>query len=428
MWDVKRYVISEINSKFDIIPLYKLIKERSEKVKLFDYHDKNFGILGVNNKIGLFDAYQEIGKNINQSYKKVYLDDLTYNPYRVNVGSIGWKIQSHKHDFISPAYIVFSCNQNLLSEYLYKLFKTSTFNKIINDNTTGSVRQNLKFETLSAIKIPLPPLKEQNRIVESYNKRIQLAKQYEQEAILLGESFNKTIDNILGIKEIARKIISGGLLRFINYKTLIKWGVDAQSISSIGYFKDYPVFRLSDVSDIGSGGTPSRSRKDYYKGNIPWIKTGEVINEIIFDTEEKITQEAIENSSAKIYKKGSLIIAMYGQGKTRGRTAKLGVDATTNQACAVIYNIDSSKLVTDFLWLFLMNEYDRLRKLASGNNQPNLNAQMIKNYPIVVPPKKIQQEIVDKVFALKQKIKNLQASASRNRKLAIEEFEQKIFQ
>ena len=62
---------------------------------------------------------------------------------------------------------------------------------------------------------------------------------------------------------------------------------------------------------------------------------------------------------------------MYGQGKTRGRTAKLGVDATTNQACAVLHNIDNSKVLTDYLWIYLMNEYDRLRELASGNNQPN---------------------------------------------------------
>jgi len=149
---------------------------------------------------------------------------------------------------------------------------------------------------------------------------------------------------------------------------------------------------------------------------------------LISHTEEKITSEAIKNSSAKLYKEGSLIIAMYGQGKTRGRTAKLGVDATTNQACAVLYDIDNERILVDFLWVYLMNEYKRLRELASGNNQPNLNAQMIKNYPVVIPPKNIQKNIVDKFFTIKQQIKDLHAQSKENREKAIQEFEQEIFQ
>ena len=124
------------------------------------------------------------------------------------------------------------------------------------------------------------------------------------------------------------------------------------------------------------------------------MKTGEVLNDEIFDTEEHITEKAIANSSAKLYPKGSLIIAMYGQGDTRGRTAKLGIDATTNQACAVLYDIDHSIVSTDYLWYYLQGRYHDLRSLASGNNQPNLNAGKIKNYDVVVPPMDIQDEIV----------------------------------
>ena len=96
---------------------------------------------------------------------------------------------------------------------------------------------------------------------------------------------------------------------------------------------------------------------------------------------------------------------MYGQGLTRGRTAKLGVDASTNQACAVLFNINNEILLTDFLWIYLMGEYNRLRELASGNNQPNLNAQMIKDYNVVIPPINIQQEIIKNYSFLKSKVK-----------------------
>ena len=96
---------------------------------------------------------------------------------------------------------------------------------------------------------------------------------------------------------------------------------------------------------------------------------------------------------------------MYGQGATRGRTAKLGIDASTNQACAVLFNIDNSVILTDYLWLYLMGEYDRMREMASGNNQPNLNAQMLKDYNVIVPPFEIQNKIINTISSLKTQIK-----------------------
>ena len=185
---------------------------------------------------------------------------------------------------------------------------------------------------------------------------------------------------------------------------------------------------LGDIFFTTSGGTPSRKIPEFYNGTIPWIKTGEVLDDIIYDTEEKITIEAINNSSAKLYKKDSIIIAMYGQGKTRGRTAKLGIDATTNQACAVLYNVNNQVIVNDYLWIFLINEYDRIRELASGNSQPNLNADMIKNYPIVVPPLENQKEIISKYWEF-DKIKKLKIkNAEQLKHQANEEFEKAIFQ
>ena len=179
---------------------------------------------------------------------------------------------------------------------------------------------------------------------------------------------------------------------------------------------------------LGSGGTPSRSCPNYYKGIIPWVKTGEVVNDVIFETEEHISEEAIANSSAKIYPKGSLIIAMYGQGDTRGRTAKLGIDAATNQACAVLYDIDNSIVSTDYLWYYLQGRYHDLRSMASGNNQPNLNAGKINNYDVVVPPMDIQEEIVVHIEKQKRLAKQLKQQAQSKRKDALKEFENNMFE
>ena len=168
LWDVKRYSFEKIKSQYPIVKLGMHIQEESHKVKLADYPDQEFGILGVNNKIGIFDAYKEKGVNINQSYKKMEKGWLAYNPYRVNVGSIGLRTEEHDNEYISPAYVVFSCRETLLPDFLFKLFKTERFNKVINASTTGSVRQNLTIDILKSLDIPLPPIEVQQKMLDEY--------------------------------------------------------------------------------------------------------------------------------------------------------------------------------------------------------------------------------------------------------------------
>ena len=162
--------------------------------------------------------------------------------------------------------------------------------------------------------------------------------------------------------------------------------------------------KLGDIYKISSGGTPSRKRIEYWEnGNIPWLTTTEVTNGLITKTNEYITEEGLKNSSAKIYPKDSLVIAMYGQGTTRGRTAKLGIETTTNQACAVLYE-KLTEFDTDYVWAYLKGQYDNLRRISHGSSQPNLTAADISNFVIPLPPLAKQQEIVSKITALESKI------------------------
>src|SRR4051812_32859977 len=97
------------------------------------------------------------------------------------------------------------------------------------------------------------------------------------------------------------------------------------------------IAKLGNVFKTTSGGTPSRKNPDYFKGNIPWVKSGELESNVIVETEEKISEEAIKNSSAKLFPKGTLLIALYGA--TIGKLARLGIDAATNQAvCGIFEN------------------------------------------------------------------------------------------
>ena len=319
--------------------------------------------------------------------------------------------------------------------YLALILQSNYCKSLFNQKSSGISKARVKPNDFLDVIIPLPSTIKQETIADAYLSTINNAELLEQKAIKIDSGIKKYLLTELGInpvERISRRDSNNNTvfryLSFVQYKSVNEWGHNHLSKKEIRTSSFFPSKKIQDICSLGSGGTPSRSNPSYYKGDIPWVKTGEVINDVIFNTEEHINQNAIENSSAKLYPKGSLIIAMYGQGDTRGRTAKLGIDATTNQACAVLYNIDNNLVLTDFLWYYLQARYDDLRSLASGNNQPNLNAGKIKNYDVVIPPLEIQTEIVRTIKEQKLHIKHLKHQADILRKKAIEEFDEAIFE
>jgi type I restriction enzyme, S subunit len=151
---------------------------------------------------------------------------------------------------------------------------------------------------------------------------------------------------------------------------------------------------LGEIADISSGSTPLRQKDKYWnEGTIPWVTTGEIDYQIIESAKEKITEIALKECSLKIYDPGTILMAMYGQGITRGRIALLGISAATNQACCAI-TVDSSA-DTKFIYFQLEHLYSEIRKLGHGGNQQNLNGQIIKQIPIMFPPLSEQCKIAE---------------------------------
>jgi type I restriction enzyme, S subunit len=166
--------------------------------------------------------------------------------------------------------------------------------------------------------------------------------------------------------------------------------------------KHWQVKKLGEVCQTTSGGTPSRGNSNFYKGNIPWVKSGELDKGLILDTEEKISEDAIKNSSAKVFPKGTLLIALYGA--TIGKLAFLGVDAATNQAVCGIFK--SEKIDSNFLFNFLFYKKPSLVKQGIGGAQPNISQGILKNLEIPIPPLPEQQAIVAKIEELLSDLEN----------------------
>ena len=152
-----------------------------------------------------------------------------------------------------------------------------------------------------------------------------------------------------------------------------------------------PIVKIKDVcKNVSSGGTPSTSNRSYYCGNIPWLRTQEVDWKDITGTELKITEEAVNNSSAKWIPANCIIVAMYGA--TAGKVAINKIPLTTNQACCNL-EVDEDKVLYRYVFHWLYKEYLPLKSLGQGS-QSNINGNTVKNYPIPLPPIAEQERIV----------------------------------
>lgn len=152
--------------------------------------------------------------------------------------------------------------------------------------------------------------------------------------------------------------------------------------------------KLGDVAKVTSGGTPLRTQTEYWNGDIPWVKTAQIQNRHISkdQVDEYITELGVKESSAKIVPKGTLLMAMYGQGKTRGQVAILDIDATINQACAA-FNLKENEVSTQYLFQYFLFNYDNIRNLSNDGGQKNLSAEIIKKIPLDLPPLEEQKKI-----------------------------------
>lgn len=151
--------------------------------------------------------------------------------------------------------------------------------------------------------------------------------------------------------------------------------------------------RFGEVAKTSSGGTPKRGTSSYYGGDIPWVKSGELGDSVVYETQETISEMGLKNSSAKLFPKGTLCVALYGA--TVGKLGILGIDAATNQAVCGIFLPD--EIDTGFAYRFLESKRRELVNMAKGGAQPNISQEIIRNLEFPLPPLDEQRRIVAEI-------------------------------
>jgi type I restriction enzyme S subunit len=249
------------------------------------------------------------------------------------------------------------------------LSKTSSGNQL----SMRNISQRVLLETL----VPLAPLNEQRRIAAKLDTTLAAV-----------DACRQRLDGVAAILKRFRQAVlaaatSGELTR--------EWR------EGRGREEAWQQKTIDQIANVGTGSTPLRSNPAFFDSSgIPWITSAATSAELITSASEFVTEEGQAASRLHIYPEGTLLVAMYGEGKTRGQVSELGIAATINQACAAIHDPIEPYLMP-FIKIVLKANYLEMRILAEGGNQPNLNLSKIKQFPIALPSKDEVFEICDRV-------------------------------
>ena len=265
---------------------------------------------------------------------------------------------------------------------------------------SGTTRKRISRKNLSTITFPLPPLNEQKRIVAKIEELFSLvdsAKDTLEKTKVLLKQYRQSILKHAFEGKLTEEWRKRQTLTFepaFDLIERIKIGTEVPLIENLP--KKWASTTFGNLFEIKVGSTPSRSKPEYWNGHIPWISSGQVCNCEIFETKEKITEVGFQNSSLKILPAGTILLAMIGEGKTRGQVGILKISATTNQNIASIMCADS-EILTKYLYFWLLNRYDESRKIGFGGMQKALNSKIVKTFPLILSPIEEQYEIISKI-------------------------------
>ncbi|QXY84241.1 restriction endonuclease subunit S [Salmonella bongori] len=363
---------------------------------------------------------------------------------------------------IASSLVIVRVFKPTFNKYIHLYFDTPLSYDFINKYDNGTAQPNLAATDLARFLVPLPPLDEQSRIVNKITELMTLCDQLEQHSLTSLDAHQQLVETLLttltdsqnadelaenwarisehfdtlfttetsidALKQtILQLAVMGKLVpqdpndepasellkRIAQEKAqLVKDGkIKKHSpVEPLGTPSSIPESWLNivvqDFADIRLGSTPDRSEKKYWNGDIPWVSSGEVANNVILDTNEKITTEGFNNSSTTIIPAGSLLMAIIGQGKTRGQTAILGIDACTNQnVAAFVFN--RNLVNPEYVWIWAKSKYQSHREDGHGGAQPALNGKKVRSFIFPLPPVKEQQRIVNVVNKFNNILNNL---------------------
>ncbi|HEG4394816.1 TPA: restriction endonuclease subunit S [Morganella morganii] len=382
----------------------------------------------------------------------------TVRPYLLNIAVVDEDYDPEP--IASTAFAIIHPWKGISSTFIYHYLRSPIFVSYVESCQTGIAYPAINDKQFLTGVIAIPPAEEQLRIVSKVNELMSLCDQLEQQSLLSLDAHQQLVETLLATltdsqnaKELAENwvrisqhfdmlftteasidALKQTILQLAVMGKLVPQDPDDEPASELlkrieqektqlvkeGKIKkqkplppvsdeekpfELPVgwewCRIIEIAQVGTGATPSKDNPDYWETpEFNWVTSGETSLPFIFNTAEKISGKAVKETNVSIYSPGTLIIAMYGQGKTRGQITELCISAGTNQACAAIQLFNTNEYHRCYIKLFFEKSYKDLRELAAGGAQPNLNLAKVSNTLVPIPPLSEQIKITCKVEEL----------------------------
>ncbi len=359
--DLYREVEEYKNQKWPMVDMQEIVEfQEGPGIRSFEYDNKGYPIINVrcvqDGYLNLDNCKKVRLESANGKWKHFQVDegDILFT----TSGTIG-RVAIVAHDdlplLMNTSVVRFKTKNNSLDRnFLYQILRSKSFVETLKEKATGVAQKNVGPMHIKQIKIPLPPLEVQKEIVaqievkqNAINHAREIIKNLESERRYFGQELRK--------------------------------------------LEDVECVELGEVCETISGGTPLKSKSEYYKdGKIPWLKSGEVNQGLVYESKQKITKLGLKESSAKLFPENTVLVAMYGA--TAGKVGLLKFESSTNQAICGI--LPSDKFLPKFLYMYLKTQTDRMVKLSGGGAQPNISQTIIKELKIPLPPLEVQKQLV----------------------------------
>jgi type I restriction enzyme S subunit len=285
--------------------------------------------------------------------------------YDNQIASSGFTVLRGKKEVLDPKFLFYRTLSNVFLEPLNKL-------------QTGSSYPAVRDKDVFSQEMPVPPYEIQQQIVSKIEE--------------LFSELDKGIEQLKTAQQQLKVYRQSVLKRAFEGK------LTNENVKDGNLPDGWKTIQIEDIASVGTGATPLKGKKEYYQdGKIPWVTSGSLNEEYVTAPTEFVTERALKETNLTVYPKHTLLLAMYGEGKTRGKCSELLIEATTNQAIAAIHFTKHDVQVKPFLKYFLLKNYNDIRRLSSGGVQPNLNLGIVKRTMLPFPPLEEQNRIVEEI-------------------------------
>lgn len=393
--DYKMTDLGEIPSEWEIYPLKEVTSQigdgnySSKYPKSADFIESGIPFLRANNlkngKLSMKDM-KYISLEQHESLKKghIKVGDIIIT-VRGQIGNVAITTKEFDDVNINAQLAFLRFNDQISSKFILYFLQSTLIQNLLFSITTGTALQQLPINRLNNLRIIVPPLKEQQKIAEIL--------------CTVDEQIEQTDQLIEKTKELKKGLMQQLLTKGIGHTEFKQTELGEIPV-------EWTVYNINDVAEVQTGGTPLRSNSNFWKnGSIPWMSSGEVNKKFIDEVAEMITEEGFNNSNTTMLPKGTVMLAMNGQGKTRGTVAYLKIETTCNQSLAgIITNENYNSL---FLYYFLEHSYDNLRNI-NGEGRSGLNLKLIRDFKVIAPSLNEQQKIVEILSSIDEDIEGYQ--------------------